>query len=242
MRIRHQNGFTLVELLVVISIVSLLVALLLPALGEARASARRSVCLSNARQLGIGFMSYLNDFAYAYPYYNDFTPLGNQDRYWHHKFVNRSYVPVDDPFFCPSHELPEPGAGFEQQYYWFYNGAVSYGMNIGLTFDYDLDGGSTFSTARFDQITEPARTIVLVDSFFATQPQKGSHYVYPWAKTGPIGDDGNATPRHGGICNVLWVDGHATSIRAPDPEDHTTLYDAEVLTTYSQDPDYWLRQ
>jgi len=53
-RIRPLHGFTLIELLVVISIIALLIAILLPALGAARETARRSQCLSNQRQAMIG--------------------------------------------------------------------------------------------------------------------------------------------------------------------------------------------
>lgn len=56
------RAFTLVELLVVIGIIALLVAILLPVLGRARAAARRAQCLSTLRQIGIVNQMYANEF------------------------------------------------------------------------------------------------------------------------------------------------------------------------------------
>jgi prepilin-type N-terminal cleavage/methylation domain-containing protein len=58
---RFGRGFTLVELLVVISIIALLMAILMPALDSARKLARRIVCQGNLRQVALGCKLYLDD-------------------------------------------------------------------------------------------------------------------------------------------------------------------------------------
>src|SRR6266545_2178739 len=70
------EGFTLVELMVVIAIVALLVALLLPAILRAKAAAKSAACKSNLHQIGIALRMYVDDFR-RYPLHVVFsaTPL-----------------------------------------------------------------------------------------------------------------------------------------------------------------------
>ncbi len=58
---RYHGGFTLIELLVVIAIIALLIAILLPALRNARVVARRNSCQSNLRQLAVTWQYYFDD-------------------------------------------------------------------------------------------------------------------------------------------------------------------------------------
>ena len=64
---RHA-GFTLIELLVVIAILSLLIAILLPALNQVKHQARRAACAGNLRQVGVAIHMYAEDFDDTIPY------------------------------------------------------------------------------------------------------------------------------------------------------------------------------
>jgi prepilin-type N-terminal cleavage/methylation domain-containing protein len=73
-RITNRYGFTVIELLVVITIISLLISMLLPAMSKARNAAQALMCSANQRQLGIGLNTYLADYKQHFTVMDDMDP------------------------------------------------------------------------------------------------------------------------------------------------------------------------
>ena len=70
-----RSGFTLIELLVVIAIIAILAAILFPVFAQAREQARKTACLSNCRQIGLGHTMYTQDYDEMYtPYFSGYDP------------------------------------------------------------------------------------------------------------------------------------------------------------------------
>ncbi|MEA2710977.1 MAG: hypothetical protein QOF78_3578, partial [Phycisphaerales bacterium] len=67
MKKRNRRAFSLVELLTVVGIIALLLALLMPALSEARRNAQAVQCASNMRQLTQAMVSYATEFRGKFP-------------------------------------------------------------------------------------------------------------------------------------------------------------------------------
>jgi prepilin-type N-terminal cleavage/methylation domain-containing protein len=90
-------GFTLIELLVVIAIIAILAAILFPVFGRARENARRSSCLSNVKQIGLGIMQYTQD-------YDEYLPQGIQPPAYSVRWSSliQPYTKSTQIFRCPS--------------------------------------------------------------------------------------------------------------------------------------------
>lgn len=94
----RQCAFTLIELLVVIAIIALLLAILTPSLTKAKDIAKKVLCLSNERQLGLALQAYLFEHSDRLP--PSSCHLNNPDQYWLH--ILADYTETQLLFRCPS--------------------------------------------------------------------------------------------------------------------------------------------
>jgi len=85
---KRRAGFTLIELLVVIAIIAILAAILFPVFAQAKAAAKKTVALSNCKQLVLGAIMYSNDYDdVSVPYFSSYNPnntpqFNGPSQYW----------------------------------------------------------------------------------------------------------------------------------------------------------------
>ena len=73
-----RNGFSLIELLVVVALIAILASLLLPALGRAKEKSKAARCNSNLQQHALAFAMYVDDNEDYYPAYSQWGTLGGK--------------------------------------------------------------------------------------------------------------------------------------------------------------------
>lgn len=135
-----RSGFTLVELLTVMTIIAIIAALLFPVLSQAREGARKSTCLSNLRQLGNAIALYQADYDGLYPYGLDGLDRSYADpvdifpepyaaearKMGDVRVLLHPYVHSAELFRCPS-EHPLPSAlNFNRSLYELYGSSYKY--------------------------------------------------------------------------------------------------------------------
>lgn len=235
---RHRRGFTLIELLIGVGIVGVLLAILIPAVHRATASARLVRCAANLRGLHQANSLYAesNRGSYVRAAADMFGPVNRQR--WHgvRKRATEPFDPAlsplaaylggdgrmqQDPAFAPTVQTAEQGA--------FEAGCGGYGYNhayIGARADRFGLGQRAFSTsARTAEVGRPAETVMFADTAYlvgldAASGMMAYSFAEPPLHVGIAGVPAGAGPlrpnpslhfRHSGRANTGWADGHVAA-------------------------------
>ncbi len=222
-RRRAQAGFTLVELLVVVSIISALAAILLPALDKALATARAAQCANNQKQMALFVSLYADDNTEWLP---SWTQWGGVNQFWWDKLRSCKYLTVRDTWTKlrdnPGRVTCCPEAGRQNWVNIF--GALetpdsadwtptTYGVSTFILGSKQWDAYGR--PCRMGQIRQPSAGVLFVDAYMRpSYPWEGGSYFGYWnashfatSSCGPL----SMSPRHNGRVNAAHVDGHIST-------------------------------
>jgi prepilin-type N-terminal cleavage/methylation domain-containing protein/prepilin-type processing-associated H-X9-DG protein len=208
----NRRGFTLIELLVVIAIIAILAAILFPVFAKAREKARQTSCLSNAKQIGLGFTMYCQDYDECIPLWA--TPATNpySGGYMTYPVLIDPYVKNTSIWACPSRQGTQTQAQYVMGYY------PMYGYPCGFCQASRPEVfGYAFCNTKYSSISaidEPSNFLAFAES--GSSSSDDGLGVYGQYRVGPqgCGTTGwgcgyyNSYPHNGGR-NIVFADGHA---------------------------------
>jgi prepilin-type processing-associated H-X9-DG protein/prepilin-type N-terminal cleavage/methylation domain-containing protein len=217
---RVRRAFTLVELLIAVSIIALLIAVLVPSLRGARAQAKQAVCLSNMRSIGLATSMYADENLDRYP----LSAHHSQDALWLRSL--QPYAGNTLLFRCPSDRSADwfdPRDSAAEQI--VNDRKASYGINIYFSPELAPPPGAPDPTPLYGYVrrglVKRAIRAVHFGEFVQTSGmQTYSDHIHadqwlPNALTGvPLSapEDEIAMERHRGRANYTFADGHAETL------------------------------
>jgi prepilin-type N-terminal cleavage/methylation domain-containing protein/prepilin-type processing-associated H-X9-DG protein len=226
----NHRAFTLVELLVVISIIAMLMSIMLPALGKARESGRRVVCSSNLRQLTLAWNMYAGEN-------NDKLCSPDTETYdsWVYGTEPDYELGIEEGVLWPytqSVKLYEcQSARNYQSVHCRPNRPRDYSISRTMGYPYTFwwyDGGDVSSFKTLSEISRPSEKMVFIDAdggysgiafnegagwlqraFWAfSSGEKLTTWEFPRFSYAPTWSLNIITARHSNGCNLSFADGH----------------------------------
>lgn len=246
-----HKAFTLIELLVVIAIIAILAAILFPVFAQAKEAAKKTVCVSNLKQLALANLMYANDFddtsvmlensPQRYTIANMLLPyIKNGGDASQENPQGGNLWPAQGIWTCPSQRVDTArNYLFTVSYNWLYlttvdpsNGFVpvwSAPDKWGI-WAWTQGGRSLTSVAR------PSEMVAFAESDHSDGP-RGSLATWSGLMSPLARQKNGANPfmtipagRHTGLGSVGWVDGHV-SAKKPEAYSHTWNQNGEFVPT-----------